>query len=282
MNKFYIIVYLILFTRIVEGQKYIPFNLIYGEWYCEYFTKYGFFSSHGNDYVQEEVKYFCQGDTVINDTIYKKLYYTGYAKPTMAPPENISGYFGAIRNDTVNKRVWLKTPYKYGILFDFNLKIGDTYGYSCSAPADTIQSIDSVLYCNKYHKRFNGRKVFIIEGIGSKHGLIPNLCLTSWSSLLCYSEKNNLSCDSCETPTSINKIEAQGVLISPNPTNGFLKIQSDEIISSIEFFDLTGKLLCRYSNINATEAEILTEQKGILILRFIISDKVFTKKVVIE
>jgi hypothetical protein len=114
MKKLYFFISFILISSYGECQKYIPFDLVHGEWICGYFTKGGFFDSYGNDYVREEVKYYCQGDTLINDTIYKKLFYIGYASPTMTPEKNISGYFGAIRNDTAKKQVWLKTLYRYG------------------------------------------------------------------------------------------------------------------------------------------------------------------------
>ena len=108
MKSLILLFLLIILTRFGNCQDYTPFDLDNGEWICGYVTKGGLFTENGNLYVKEVVKFYCQGDTIINDTIYKNLKYIGYAEPEMSPQKNISGKFGAIRNDTVNKRLWIK------------------------------------------------------------------------------------------------------------------------------------------------------------------------------
>jgi hypothetical protein len=284
MKNFVIVIFLSMISLIGISQKYTPFDFSNGVWICGYFTKGGVFEFYGTDYVREEVKFYCQGDTLINDTIYRKLFYIGYAKPTMTPQKNISGYYGAIRNDSIHKRVWFKNNNNYGILYDFNLDVGDSIRYSCSESEAKINSIDSALYCNTYHKKYNYIDVnniapsFIVEGIGSSGGLIPVNCLTSFSYLICYSERNNAVCDTCKTPTAIKETEINKLQIYPNPTNDVLKVISEDPILSIEVTDFLGKLIYINYNINNERAEIMIQQNGIFIIKIKTSNKTIIRK----
>ena len=103
----FLLLLIIILTTVVFCQNYKPFDFVNGNWICYYNTKGGVFYSTGNIYVDEKVKFFCPGDTTITGTVFKKLYYSGYAKPSGSQSISISGYYGAIRNDTVNKRVWI-------------------------------------------------------------------------------------------------------------------------------------------------------------------------------
>lgn len=158
----------------VFSQDYKPFNFYDGQWVCGYDTKGGKFSNYEqNHYIREEVKFYCQGDTVINDTLFHKLYYEGVARYPEWARRNLSGYYGIIRNDTLKRQVWFNSQ----LLYDFNLQVGDSLFFGCDSP-EPIESIDSVLYCDKWHRRYNytnrnGDKLYVIEGVGSIFGLIP-------------------------------------------------------------------------------------------------------------
>ena len=89
-----------------SSQNYVPFDFSSGEWFCSYFTKGGLFSQHGTYYASESLKFYCSGDTTINSIDFKKLYYKGTTYSQIMPLTVISGYMGAIRNDTTKKKVW--------------------------------------------------------------------------------------------------------------------------------------------------------------------------------
>ena len=59
-----------------QGQSYTPFDFSNGQWVCGYDNKGGVFGSYGSYYIKEDVKFYCKGDTMINDTLFHKLYYT--------------------------------------------------------------------------------------------------------------------------------------------------------------------------------------------------------------
>ncbi len=233
-----------------KAQNYTPFDFDNGNWVCHYYTKQGIFVTYANDYVHEVVRFYCNGDTILNDVNYKKLYYVGYAAPTMSPATTISGYYCGIRNDVENKKVFLSN-YPYAPLYDFNLNYGDSITYRCSGNPAPILSIDSVLYCSTYHKRYNyldefyGILSFWVEGIGSSDGLIPVNCMTAGGLLECYSESNNVVCDTCPVFTGNGILKPLLLSVYPNPTSGILFINNNLKIQLAEFalYDYSGKLV---------------------------------------
>ena len=73
MKNLGIIIFLIvILTNIGNCQSYKPFNFEKGIWYCVYITKGGAFGvHHGTYYARDSVKFFCKGDTIINDVLLK-------------------------------------------------------------------------------------------------------------------------------------------------------------------------------------------------------------------
>jgi hypothetical protein len=266
----------------------MPFDFDDGQWYCGFLTKGGFFDEdYGSSsyYYSEDVELYCDGDTVINDTIYNKLFYRGTATKSLDWVRNISGYYDGIRQDITDKRVYVYTPHKYYVLYDFGIKVGDTIEHSWSRKT-VVQSMDSINYCNKYHKRYkyydfeSSVYFYLIEGIGSNLGLFPIYFSTAGSSLMCYSEKN-ADCDTCETPyTKVNQLETDNYRIYPNPTRDKIIISSGYPILSIEIFDLQGRLIGRYINLNSLRIEFYLEQKGIYLARIKTTNESFVGKFV--
>lgn len=273
----------------VFSQSYKPFNFEHGEWVCAYVTKGGTFVYYGSDYVHEYVKYYCQGDTLISDTLYKKMYFVGYAYTHQVPSHPISGYYGAVRNDTVNKKVFIKSNYIFDysvadLLYDFNITIGDPCQYCCH-DTSVISSIDSVLYCDTYHKRYNYTDALnythsIIEGIGSTFGLTPRHCMVNSSGLLCYSENNVPTCDTCETPAYHFKMDNDYFNIYPNPTHDFVDIVSAFPMSLVEISDISGRIIYREQSLHGTMSRIQLPYKGIYSIRIIMNDVIVTRKVI--
>ena len=77
MRFFFVMVFLIIMAKNGNCQTYKPFNFDKGIWYCKYITKGGLFGVyHGPYYATDSVKYFCNGDTTINNVMFKKLYHS--------------------------------------------------------------------------------------------------------------------------------------------------------------------------------------------------------------
>lgn len=129
------------------------------------------------------MKYTISGDTVVNNKTYFKVYRqvignTSTLPCTYSEPLN---YRGALRDDSLNKRVYYLPPnhVQDTLLFHTNLTIGDTlkncYGFSANNNNFVVNYIDSVLLLNAYRKYFilynpnslNCIMTFLYEGIGS-------------------------------------------------------------------------------------------------------------------
>ena len=210
MKRLIIFKSLLLFSIVCFSQSYQPFDFEKGMWYCRYVTKGGWFGADFDRtlYVTDSVKFYCNGDTTINNFVYKKLYYSGFSSVHGLPREPVSGYYSAIRNDTINKKI-LYAPAGYDaantgnglILYDFNLTVGDSIGYNYSTnKKDIVSSIDTIIYCNREHRRFNTKSGSntLIEGIGSVNGLFPLVSPTDFGTLLCYQEYGNNDCVDCK------------------------------------------------------------------------------------
>ncbi len=283
-------IFILLFLHCAKSQDYKPFNFDSGEWYCKYSTKGGMFggANHGTYYAIDSVKFFSNGDTLINDVTFKKLMYSGYTSSQIVERTYISGYYGAIRNDTLKKQVYfISSDYNLNykgtgnLLYDFDLNIGDSLQINCILDEkDKISLIDSIIYCNQYHKRYNTPSgYYIIEGIGSKNGLLPVNCLTNFGWLFCYKEENNELCAGCDFITSMDTYPTNALCLYPNPTTGVVQIDSDLSIKYIDLYDITGTLIERfYYNHDILEIK----KKGCYILQIHTDKAILTAKIIKE
>jgi hypothetical protein len=151
--------------------------------------------------------YTLQGDTLVSGKIYHKVYEEG-GYVTFCPAGRADYYHkyfaAAIREDTM-KHVFLCCTKSLGtkdtLLYDFNMKVGDTlHQYNagncpyCNPPY-YVTSIDSIqLKDSSYRKRFmlNSSYSAIIEGIGSSNGLLEpiNVPFEVFSTLDCFKQNS--------------------------------------------------------------------------------------------
>jgi Secretion system C-terminal sorting domain len=194
-------------------------------------------------------------DTVINGKTYKKITERGFS-------ENIE----ALREQ--DKKVYIRVNNKDSLLYNFNLKIGDTlnnnvYGLNTTMSIVVITKIDSILIDGKYRKRFFGNSgVNFIEGIGSPWGFLPLIfiILDGSRSLKYHSVANKIlygningKCDFTKSDEISNKNQLE-ISITPNPITeiSYLKIPSDVSYSNVIVYDVLGKIIRSYA---ATENE---------------------------
>jgi len=72
----------------------------------------------------------------------------------------------------------------------------------------------------------------------------------------------------------------KSISVYPNPTKGIIKIESEEIIQTVELFDLTGKLLLNTQfNQSNPEFSIENYREGNYLLRIITSEGVAIRKI---
>lgn len=288
-SSFFIL--LIIHAFIAKSQDYTPFDFAHGEWYCRYFTKgSAFMAGPGTEYCTDTVRFFCQGDTLINGTDFHKLYYEGFTSYYGVSRKYISGYYGSIRNDTANRKVWFGNS----VLYDFNMKEGDSLCYNPEfglfmgeGECYKVLGVDSLAYCNHYHKRYTlvdttGYIHTLIEGIGSTFGLLPidprNMFYQE--TLLCYSERGNEVCSSCEALFSgINPEVGQVSGLAIRLSDHHIHIASELIVHSVEITDMSGRPIYFNPRVNSGQISIPVSPTGIYIVRIRIGNDYIVRKI---
>ena len=243
------------------------------------------------------------GDTLINGLTYHKLTIpyvesSGKSITTMISP----GYKGAIRQDTLNRKTFIIPPATITeqLLYDFTMQIGDTVKGHIETylnPGDVVESIDSVLVGNNYHKRWkinSNYTIYFIEGVGSTYGLIEYSPgnVVDWAdiSTTCFRQNGitlyPASATNCELITSIipvNKKKDQ-FKIYPNPSHGSFTAEFDKSMNIVEIrlTDLFGRIILQQQTDNLTKIEIDNLENKTYILTIIDKDhKTTNKKIII-
>lgn len=211
-------------------------------------------------------QFIIQDDTVRYGKTYKKLYQTNYDSVITTKT-----YAGAIREDMQSRIYFLKDSalpdHLFNsivdtveiMLYDFNMKPGDTIYTPDKITHDTMQvvsGIDSVLINGKYRKRiqlesveFSSRLMFWIEGIGCTEGLLSPLLYKHNSELMlnCYEDPSvfwanpQLTVDCFKVSITESK-QVTSLVMFPNPASDALTISSrDEVMRYVEIFNLAGQ-----------------------------------------
>ena len=281
------------------SQSYTPFSMDSVYWIKNVSLAGGPggapFCGGGGEYTD---LYYAFEDTTINDTNYRlvkqsrlntQLIFSGggsypwnntyYDFETVFENGKTSFCF---RNDTPNKKVYVRelSPKVYfnagsqnGIKeflwYDFNLNIGDTLGdkttfYDNDLEIFTVDSIDSIPFCDGYRKRF------LIESSGFNHGTWDAIIEGQGAGLGIFFDNYSYYFEPCELPsisyhekgcgdflaplkhiTFLKRIQEDQLKIFPNPASEIIRIESKELII-IRIFDISGKLVSTVKNIQET------------------------------
>ncbi len=256
--------------------------------------------------VDDHFSIMISGDTLINSQIYHKLtipfiqtIYSGTCTPI-----DFSGYQGAIRQDTVARKVFIVPP-SFSVeqlFYDFNLQIGDTIkGYleTIMSLKDTVISIDSVMVGNKYHKRWfinDWYSIYMIEGIGSTNGLLfqsPGH-VTDYNvfTITCFQQNGQTlypdTAINCPLITSINSVDetSNQIKVFPNPFSTTTQISFDKTYQTLDLsiIDLQGKIIQQksYHDCNKITLDRAGIANGFYFLRVSLDGKfVETKKIAV-
>ncbi len=258
-----------IFFKNISGQTYHPFpdsNAIWNEKYTQSLLEY-------------DTKYGLIGDTVINLTLYHKLYTLNDS--VLSTINSI--YFGAIREQA--KKIYFVSKYcTYEVLmYDFTKNVGDTikslYTEISLASCDTLMkfsavvtSVDSILINGNYRRVLHFdqtyKNPFWIEGIGSNLGLTyptsqqNSTCICEWD-LICFKQNDEVlylnpaenSCFPSFSGIQDNSSTENSIIIFPNPINSISTISWDNLkkshFTSLSIIDILGKNIVSF-NINNT------------------------------
>jgi hypothetical protein len=254
-------------------------------------------------------EYRFEKDTFFNSNTYHKIIKTeidrttslGCGFPPLATITNST--FGFIRNDSLNKLLWLRLPNSNTdtLFYDFDLTIGDTlsnFYMTDNSYIQVVDSVDTVLLGNRYRKKFYISSIcgpneidFLIEGIGANTGFAFNLgssCALAGSinKLECHGDSTatiyigqNSSCVLTSTSVEVNETSAINLIASPNPSSGSFNINTKLEINRIELYSIQGKKLDELDTQQTKWS--LPKSDGIYLLRIETSSgQIITKKLI--
>jgi hypothetical protein len=236
-------------------------------------------------------------DTMIEDQIFMGVYINNV-------------YFGRIREDTIERKVYMKHWEQEEILlYDFSLTVGQEINspdceYGCTF---TVDSIDTVKINNKPRKRIMlygpaGHKIWI-EGIGSLNGLTNSLSMLvdAEYNLLCMKLNDTLEyvdpeyntchydtmiCSECLYENNITQnFFNNSYIIYPNPAiiNSNIIIDIEGLFGEIEIFDLVGELIVRKEIINNSKINLSNSKfkTGMYVIKLKINENTYKEKLII-
>ena len=248
---------------------------------------------------------YYSGDTTILNQDYKKIEKTEYDIFCLNTVINGPEYIGAIRDDTIHKQVFYVPNGQSNeeLIYDFNLEFEDTlFSYLNWYQPLIVDFVDSVLISNEYHKRiqFQYGEAEIIEGIGSRTGIVEELIAFEGGSYLCAlyvdttlifpEQPCNLSAtDTCLT-TDLEQPnhKMSDIDIFPNPAKLHCQINiSSELLSQNPRLDIISILgtLCETHLLSSETTRINTENliPGIYMINIYTDNRLFlSKKIIIE
>ncbi len=278
MKKVFLILFLISST-LIKAQAYKPIPLDTNHYWSEYFTGW-----QGPQVLFSCVYKYKVKDTLVQSTSYKKI-----INQSFSPANGSCGLNNILlRQDSVQRKVFVLVGNQEFILYNFNKVLGDTLKVCdlWSSPTmitRTVTAVDSVLLLdNKYHKRFQylpSSIKYVIEGVGGEYGLLtPYFApFETYRELICLSKINSTT-----TTVYMNSYYTQAgctpfimgthvfnnsgrAQIFPNPVIDRLTITNDQNYS-YKLIDVLGKNI-PIPGITNNSLDLSHLPKGIYFLR---------------
>lgn len=249
-------------SNLCAAQNYTSFDFNNGLWEEEYYHM---------QHQRSRYNYYIDGDTVINNLTYQKLYRIGELTysygTTYASWHSFSTNMGFIREDN-NKKVYHLQGNIEERLYDFDIALGDTVSIptiAYSYDSAIVVAVDSVFICSTMRQRYKldpigtqlMHDLYWTEGIGSSHGLIPRY---SWFESgvihVCYSDST------CATPCSnflsTMKVKSQYsklATVYPNPSSekSIIQLNNEATTTKIQVINNIGQVILNKRTNNQEE-----------------------------
>lgn len=274
----------------LPGQNYFPIVEENKEWNVMYVI----FPGPGSDTLYWTNTYKFEGDTIINNLNYHKVFKSEEEIPITWTLE------GCIREDQ-NKKVYFNKWGNDYLKYDFGCEIGDTIDvYDNNYPTQVlVESIDSINIQGDYRKsimlKYVGYNTIYeqwIEGIGSNRGILESGTagyVGGWRWFLCMSKNGELiymnpNYNSCYlVTTGIKEMNDLKIETFPNPVKDKLTIKTTDPnqINTITITDLLGHKIKNFVY-NSPVLDMSGLSSGIYILRLQFENRVIVRKIIIE
>ncbi len=216
---------------------------------------------------EQEFVYYINGDSVVDNITYKKLFKHGRLDQSWMGPEPHEGCDDHYTFDTFHmlvrqegKKIFIKeTGDVDTLLYDFNLIIGDTIPVTWNQSLNNIVvvGIDSLLVGNSFRTVFHldaTTNNSLIEGIGNDNGFLEPVVidLECGYNLNCYALNDTTYYPEqgaqCDLAVSVpQNREDEMVNIYPNPAYEFIYIKPVNFTlkekAQIDIFNINGKMV---------------------------------------
>ncbi len=250
------------------------------------------------------------GDTLIENHVYKKILKEGnaiimdYGSPDGCDNDyTYSHIVSYIRQDSL--RFYEYHQGEDQLMYDFDLQIGDTTEYTTIENSGDwiVTSQDSVLiggyhskifYLSRLFDDFISDSTFVIQGVGSKAGLLDHYhtFFESDAFMLCY-QRNGIEYlgllgfgKVCEFDLGLIENTSESIPdlnIYPNPVHDELNIHYQNRQYEITIRDLVGKLVHEQSSTDQiTSIDVTKLKQGMYILTLRSDDDVVSKQIIVE
>ena len=291
-------------TKTTTEHEYIPLVVENAQWVVslyevaamEYYAVYG---------------YKIQGDTIINATNYKKVYWrdVGFSGATTIVGQPL--LFGAIREDVESKQIYgISFSDDYGnarcmftywgfeencpldeevLMYDFSLIDGDNFGSLCSIEyneAEITHANDQFLYGEwRFTQEVVPITMITVEGIGSINGLFESIYgeLSGWyHNIEGYCVGTDTECG-FQVASNLDLQLFSQILVNPNPATNTLKITNDSStkIHCVKVYNALGKLVFNKAA-NFYQIDIEPLSIGIYTLQIQTENMILNKKFIKE
>jgi len=222
-------------------------------------------SQDGFNVIYTYYTYYVDGDTLVNDTAYHKMYTHRWNDSEVLGTE----LKGLVRQE--ERKVFARDvdglwtlDNTDQLIYDFGLEVGDTipqtplYLWPSNEPT-TVESIDSLLIGDNYHRIINSNDIdaTLLEGVGHAQGFFEGMGIPfdHVYYLECYHKNNSeiifsneqlgwwgSGTENCDLTISIEEInDDRFISVFPNPSNGLLKISCSVTIKHLSVIDIFGQ-----------------------------------------
>ncbi|MEM1119620.1 MAG: T9SS type A sorting domain-containing protein [Bacteroidota bacterium] len=260
------------------------------------------FHSYEDYTITDYTAYKIKGDTTINNTPYKKVYFYELEKIGADKYQIVKQQFaGYLREDRIARKVYGRifvvqsedclTDSTEQLLFDFSKKVGDNFEDCYLNEADSTESRlitkDTIVDIFGQHRRvfMNSGKIELIEGIGYDEGLFVQptdlIHVAFGNGIQSYCIGDNFSCNLL---TSTSDPLTQKVDIFPNPTTNQLNLQFEQIFNGqIELHSLAGQTVYQIQ-LQSTKhkIEVTNLPTGIYFLHLRAEEGYLVQKVIVQ